>query len=90
MLILLSACGEQTPRENAEKIIGAATEVANTTTDTMCFVRTEGNEHQDTAAIKLVITGNYVSGKMMYLPAEKDWRLGNLKGIRQNNILKLT
>jgi hypothetical protein len=54
---------------------------------TMCYMYTAGKNNADTFAAKLIINNNQVSGKMMYLYYEKDWRLGNITGtIKENNI----
>src|SRR3954466_15622047 len=45
-----------------------------------CFVLTEGSGAQDTTTVHLMIDGDKVSGKMNWLPKEKDRRKGILTG----------
>lgn len=86
VVALLAACGnEENKKETAEAALEVATEVSTIEVDSVCFIRTDGTKHQDTAAVKLYIKGNSVTGKMMYLPYEKDWRLGNISGKKQGS-----
>jgi hypothetical protein len=78
--LLLSSCenngGTQTPEG---KVLTIASKVSNNT-GTFCFIRTEGKNDQDTAAVSLVINNELVSGKMINMPYEKDSRRGTIKG----------
>jgi hypothetical protein len=74
---LLFSCGNNGRRPTpAEKATG-----------THCFIRTEGKNNQDTAAVKLVITNELVSGKMINMPYEKDSRRGTIKGIKTGDTI---
>lgn len=46
----------------------------------LCFLRTEGKEHQDSTSVELVVKGSKVSGIMNWLPWQKDSRKGTLNG----------
>lgn len=76
-------------QEATENVIEIATKISTNTTDTLCFLQTQGIKHQDTSIIKLVITNNDVVGKMLYMPHEKDGRFGNIKGNKNGDILDL-
>jgi hypothetical protein len=89
-LILVASCGrspDETKKENAENALEVATEVSTSKPDTLCFLRTEGTKNQDTNAVRLIITNDAVVGKMMYLPNESDWRLGELAGKKDGNLI---
>lgn len=91
ILISLSACGDvkEDKRQSEEVVIQNGEVTKASSTDTLCFILTEGNNNQDTQAVKLIVTGDVVEGKMMYMPAEKDWRFGNLKGMKAGAQLDL-
>jgi hypothetical protein len=85
---LLFSCGNnnkgrQTPEE---KVLTVASEVFNNTV-TLCFMRTDGKNSQDTAAVRLVINNEMVRGKMVNMPFEKDWRKGTVKGRKNGDTI---
>ena len=53
----------------------------------LCFLRTEGNNNQDTTSIELVIKDNKVTGLMNWMPFEKDSRKGKLNGTIKNDTI---
>lgn len=62
-------------------------ETISSTLDSACYVRTTGKNNKDTFALKLIVQGNRVTGKLKYLYYEKDWRIGNLTGTRKGDIV---
>lgn len=94
LYIALVVCGcNNTPNKESDTPEDVLFENGNVSTvpaaDTMCYMLTQGKENQDTQVAKIVITGNVVEGKLMYMPAEKDWRFGNIKGEKNADILNL-
>jgi len=82
---LLLSCNHATQSEKeqrTERIMNAAAELSNVTTDSMCYLLTEGIAKNDTTIIQLAIKGKTVSGHMAYLPYEKDSRRGILWGTK--------
>lgn len=65
-------------------------QITDTTTGTLTFLRTEGQNHQDSTRIKLVMKGNAVTGQMDWLPHEKDSRKGKINGTRNGDIITAT
>ena len=53
-----------------------------------CFYHTDGTQAQDTTAVNLMINGNKVTGKMSWLPKEKDARKGTIDGTLNGNTIK--
>ena len=91
LFIIMAACETPNPEGKAQDVFITNGEVTTAVLpDTMCFILTEGLKNQDTQAVKLIFSKNQVSGKMVYMPAEKDWRFGNLNGVKESNVLKLT
>jgi hypothetical protein len=85
---LLFSCGNNTGRQTPEeKVLTVASEVSNNTV-TSCFMRTEGKNSQDTAAVRLVINNEIVTGKMVNMPFEKDWRNGTVKGTKNGDTIE--
>ena len=56
-------------------------------TDSMCYMYTAGRNNADTYAVRILIDNKNVSGKMMYLYYEKDWRLGNITGTLNGDVI---
>jgi hypothetical protein len=54
----------------------------------MCFERTEGDAHQDTTTLNLIIEGDNVTGDFNHLPHEKDSRKGTISGKRKGDLIK--
>ena len=53
-----------------------------------CFYHTDGNAAQDTTTVSILINGNQVTGKMNWLPKEKDARKGTISGKLNGNAIK--
>lgn len=53
-----------------------------------CFYHTDGTQAQDTTMVNLMINGNKVTGKMSWLPKEKDTRKGTIDGTLNGNAIK--
>ena len=53
-----------------------------------CFYHTDGTQAQDTTSISMLINGNKVTGKMSWLPKEKDTRKGTIEGTLKENAIK--
>jgi len=87
-LLFFCACSNDAPQKPQDVVLQEG-EASFTKNDTLCFIYTEGKKQQDTQAVKLLISGNDVEGKMIYMPEEKDWRFGTLKGKKTNDILSL-
>jgi hypothetical protein len=86
-LSLLLSCGNNPAKQPpVKKALTIASEVSDNTV-TICFIRTEGKRNQDTAAVRLVINNEMVSGKMMNMPFEKDWRRGTIKGRKHGDTI---
>ena len=94
LLLFLSALSCSCKTE-AEKSNGEATQTIDSgsvriTNDTLCYLRTEGNNLQDSSFIQLVISNGKVKGIMKWIPYEKDARIGSLNGIKTGDSLSLT
>jgi hypothetical protein len=84
---LLLSCGNNAARQTPEeKVLTVASEVSSNTV-TSCFMRTEGKNSQDTAAVRLVTNNEIVMGKMVNMPFEKDWREGTVKGRKNGDTI---
>ena len=53
-----------------------------------CFFHTEGTQSQDTTNVNITINGNNVTGKMEWIPKEKDIMRGTLAGTLSGNTIK--
>jgi hypothetical protein len=58
-----------------------------TAISSLCFVRLEGNQQQDSTTVELSIKGNTVTGEMHWIPFEKDGRKGILNGRKNGDII---
>ena len=56
--------------------------------ETLCFLRTEGLQKQDTSYVQLIINGNKITGIYANIPYEKDSRIGTILGTKQDNLIK--
>jgi uncharacterized protein YcfL len=82
--IALAACTSHEGKDDTtgdtvvnKDTLATPTEVEATS---MCFLRTDGKNNQDTTSIELVIKDNNVTGQMYWHPFEKDSRKGTLNG----------
>ena len=53
-----------------------------------CFYHTDGTAAQDTTMVNVTINGDKVTGKMNWIPKEKDARKGKLDGKLTGNAIK--
>jgi hypothetical protein len=53
-----------------------------------CFYHTDGTQAQDTTSVNMLINGDKVTGKMSWLPKEKDARKGTITGTLKGNAIK--
>ncbi len=53
-----------------------------------CFYHTDGKQAQDTTMVNMLINGDAVTGKMSWLPKEKDARKGTITGKLSGNAIK--
>ena len=53
-----------------------------------CFYHTDGKQAGDTTMVNMLINGNKVTGKMSWLPKEKDARKGTITGTLNGNAIK--
>ena len=56
--------------------------------DTLCFVRLDGLQNQDTTSLRLVINGENVTGQFASFPDQKDARIGTINGTKTGNLIK--
>jgi hypothetical protein len=82
--------GSDTAIKNAIVKSKSATDTSNTAAaiSSLCFVRLEGNQQQDSTTIELSIKGNTITGEMHWIPAGKDSRKGILNGTRNGDTIK--
>lgn len=85
LTVLAAACNNNPQQADSATTNTDSAAADKTTVETYCYLRTAGNEQQDTAAIKLTINGDSVTGAMNYFPYEKDSRTGTLQGLKNGN-----
>jgi hypothetical protein len=85
IFLFASACNNNSSVTN--ETVSADT-IPVTQADTVCFQRLEGSAKQDISAVRLIILNNEVTGEFMYIPFEKDSRIGTIKGSRNGDIVK--
>ena len=52
----------------------------SSTASSLCFLRTEGKNNQDSTSVELIIKDNKITGQMNWMPNQKDNRRGTLQG----------
>jgi len=94
IIVLLAACSGNRDNSGADcSGVGVAVETDKAVTKPVgnmqyCFFRTDGPQSQDTTDVRLLISGNKVTGFMNWLPKEKDSRKGKLTGKLTGNQIK--
>ncbi|HSI24536.1 MAG TPA: hypothetical protein VK952_02840 [Methylotenera sp.] len=79
-LLMLATCGKSdAPEANMHKPSGPVITSNNIKDGTYCFSKLF---NQDVTTVKLTIIGNAVSGKMDWIPYEKDSARGTLQGTK--------
>jgi hypothetical protein len=71
---------KDSPDANAADTGKVATATGKPVASSLCFLRTEGKTNQDSISIELVIENNKVTGRMNWMPYQKDSRKGTLDG----------
>jgi len=88
----LAACTSPEHRQSTSDTSVAAKETATAISshkNELCFLSTQGTNHQDTTAVHLLIDNTTVSGEMYWFPAEKDRRNGTLSGTKTGDTMSL-
>jgi len=84
--LLITSCSSKNSKPvNKDSVITAdinkTTKATNhSTANSLCFLRTEGKDNQDSTCVELIIKGDKVSGQMSWMPDQKDCRKGILEG----------
>ena len=92
LLIFCSACGTSTPEETTTGTPGSATAVNERVP--YCFRNVfpyqDGSDRKDVEEMYLTVQGDQVTGSLIWFPAEKDLRRGNVKGTINDGVMSLT
>ncbi len=88
LVIGLAACNEGDNKQQ-ESSSEANTEEKGQEVKEMCFLNAHNFNKVDSDFIKLVITGDEVTGEMSYYPYEKDASVGTIKGTIAGDIITL-
>jgi hypothetical protein len=86
VLLLITSCSSKNSKPvNKDSVIAAntvkITKASNpSAANSLCFLRTEGKDNQDSTCVELIIKGDKVSGQMSWMPDQKDSRKGILEG----------
>ncbi len=88
LAFIVASCNN-TGNKSEDTLADTLTDTSNRTPNAhaLCFLRTEGNNNQDTTSIELVIKDNKVTGLMNWMPFEKDSRKGKLNGTIKNDTI---
>jgi len=84
--LLITSCSSKNSKPvNKDSVIAAGpgkiTKATNhSAANSLCFLRTEGKDNQDSTCVELIIKGDKVSGRMSWMPNQKDSRKGILEG----------
>lgn len=82
LLFFLSACTRRTTTNNPDSGNAPAAP------ETLCFRHIEGIAGKDTTLVRLTISGDSVTGDLLYLPFEKDSRKGTINGTKEKNLIR--
>jgi len=89
LAVAVGACTQKgTTRLTGDSTLTATDTSVSAASETLCFERYSGSRMQDTASIKLVLSGNKVTGSYANIPYEKDARIGTINGTRSGNVMK--
>lgn len=88
-IAFIAASCNNTGNKNEATLADTLTDASRRTPNVhaLCFLRTDGNNKQDTTSIELVIKDNKITGLMNWLPYQKDSRKGKLQGIIKNDTI---
>lgn len=85
--IALTACSQTNNSQTS--VDTALTETAAVEiSDTLCFYRYTGLQYQDTASLRMIFNGEYVSGQFANFPYQKDARIGTITGTKTGILIK--
>jgi hypothetical protein len=87
---IIASCnntGDKSEAASIDTLANSNTPKRTPNAHALCFLRTEGNNNQDTTSIELVIKDNKVTGLMNWMPFEKDSRKGKLNGTIKNDTI---
>ncbi len=85
-LLLMLSCTNSGTNDSAVQSADSALQTGNTQqASTLCYRFTDGQQNQDTTILQLTVNGSAVSGQLLWLPYEKDTRVGTIKGTKQEN-----
>ncbi len=90
IVLIATACnsaGDKSGDTSLDTLTVSTAPPRTTNPHALCFLRTEGNNNQDTTSIELVIKGDKVTGLMNWMPYEKDSRKGKLNGTIKNDTI---
>jgi hypothetical protein len=90
MLILSSAFAGciQTSDHPIKRTVSGTDPIPVASIDTICFERYSGSRNQDTASVRIIISGTRVNGDYSNFPYQKDARIGKISGTRSGDIIK--
>ncbi|MDB4923390.1 hypothetical protein [Mucilaginibacter sp.] len=82
-LLIASCSSDNSKSANKDSIDVHAADTAKISAaaaSPLCFLRTEGKSNRDSTSIELIIENNKVTGRMIWLPYQKDSRKGAIEG----------
>lgn len=86
--LFAASCGNtENNEQTTANVPTEPVEISAPGNDTMCFVHTEGIDNIDSTFVKLVVNGKQVDGTMLWFPAEKDRRMGHIRGTYTNGTI---
>lgn len=92
LLVFCFACGTSTPGETTTEAPASATGVNERIP--YCFRNIfpyqDGSDRKDVEEMYLTVQGNQVMGSLIWFPAEKDLRRGQVEGTINNGVMTLT
>jgi hypothetical protein len=90
--VIIASCnsvGDKSEAAAIDSLADGSTPRRTPNAHALCFLRTEGNNNQDTTSIELVIKNNKVTGLMNWMPYQKDSRKGKLQGTIKNDSIQV-
>jgi hypothetical protein len=90
-LVLCSAfagCNQSSDHHEKSEKVSENKAIAVERADTICFERYSGLKKQDTASVRMIISGNQVHGNYSNFPYQKDARIGKITGEKSGNKIK--
>ena len=89
IMVSCNDTGDKSEAASIDTLADSSTPKRTPNAHALCFLRTEGNNNQDTTSIELVIKNNKVTGLMNWMPYEKDSRKGKLQGTIKNDSIQV-